>query len=94
VIECPPAQIFCTVNSNTYTIPPATASDNCIGALNFTYQINGATTRSGTGNNASGVFNVGISTITWTVTDACGNASTCTTTVTINPKPAPVIFHN
>jgi hypothetical protein len=94
VITCAPAQIFCAVNSNTYTIPPATASDNCIGTLNITYQITGATTRSGTGNDASGVFNVGISTITWTVTDACGNTSTCTTTVTVNPRPAPVISHN
>jgi hypothetical protein len=94
VITCAPAQIFCVVNSNTYTIPPATASDNCSGTLNITYQITGATTRSGTGNDASGVFNVGISTITWTVTDTCGNTSTCTTTVTINPKPAPIIFHN
>ena len=32
-----------------------------------------------------------VSTITWTVTDACGNESTCTTTVTINPLPTPVI---
>ncbi|THU30207.1 hypothetical protein FAM09_30360 [Niastella caeni] len=94
VITCPPAQVFCAVNSNTYTIPPATASDNCNGTLNFTYQITGATTRSGTGNDASGVFNVGVSTITWTVTDACGNTSTCTTTVTVNPRPAPIIFHN
>jgi hypothetical protein len=94
VITCPPAQTFCAVNSNTYTIPPAAASDNCSGTLNITYQITGATTRSGTGNNASGLFNVGISTITWTVTDACGNTATCTTTVTINPKPAPIITHN
>jgi hypothetical protein len=94
VTSCPPAQVFCAVNSNTYTIPPATASDNCVGALNITYQITGATTRSGTGNDASGVFNVGISTITWTVTDTCGNTSTCSTTVTINPQPAPIISHN
>jgi hypothetical protein len=94
VITCAPAQIFCVFNSNTYTIPPATASDNCTGTLNITYQITGATTRSGTGNDASGVFNVGISTITWTVADTCGNTSTCTTTVTINPKPAPIISHN
>jgi hypothetical protein len=94
VITCPPAQIFCAVNSNTYTIPPATASDNCSGTLNITYQITGATTRSGTGNNASGVFNIGVSTITWTVTDTCGNTATCTTTVTINPRPSPIIYHN
>ncbi|WP_207625685.1 beta strand repeat-containing protein [Niastella populi] len=94
VITCPPAQVFCIVNSNNYTIPPATASDNCSGAVNITYQITGATTRSGTGDDASGVFNVGVSTITWTATDVCGNISTCTSTVTINPKPAPIIYHN
>ncbi|WP_207513765.1 HYR-like domain-containing protein, partial [Longitalea luteola] len=94
VVTCPPAQIFCAINSNTYAIPPATAADNCSGTLNITYQVTGATTRSGTGNDASGVFNVGISTITWTVTDTCGNTSTCTTTVTINPRPAPIISHN
>jgi hypothetical protein len=93
VITCVPERVFCAVNS-TYTILPATASDNCIGTLTITYQITGATTRSGTGNDASGVFNVGISTITWTVTDTCGNTSTCTTTVTVHARPAPVISHN
>jgi hypothetical protein len=28
------------------------------------------------------------------VTDECGNSDTCTTTITINPKPAPIIYHN
>ncbi|MFL5745281.1 MAG: hypothetical protein ACJ751_11475, partial [Niastella sp.] len=94
VITCPLAKLFCEVNNNTYTIPPATASDNCSGALIITYQITGATTRSGTGTDASGIFNIGVSTITWTVTDACGNTSTCTTLVTISSKPAPIITHN
>jgi hypothetical protein len=94
VLTCPPAQAFCVINTNNYTIPPLTASDNCSGALTITYQVTGATTRSGTGPDASGVFNVGVSTITWTVTDACGNTSTCTTSVTINPKPTPIITHN
>ena len=47
------------------------------------YVVSGATSRSGTGTDASGSFNVGESTITWTATDANGNTSTCTTTVTI-----------
>src|ERR1035437_6717743 len=49
--------------------------------LTITFQITGATIRNGTGNDASGIFNPGVSTITWTVTDACGNTATCTTTV-------------
>jgi hypothetical protein len=68
-----------------------TVTDNCNRDLTITYEITGATTRNGTGINASGTFNVGVSTITWTVTDACGNKATCSTTVTINPLPEPEI---
>ncbi len=84
---CPSAQSFCIVASNNYSIPLLVATDNCAGAITITYQVTGATTRSGSGNNASGLFNLGTSTITWTATDACGNVSTCTTVVTINPLP-------
>ncbi|WP_205514704.1 HYR-like domain-containing protein, partial [Longitalea arenae] len=95
VITCAPSQAFCIVSGNTYTIAPLTATDNCSTDLTITYQVTGATTRSGTGNDASGIFNVGVSTITWTVTDACGNISRCTTVVTISPLPATTpITHN
>jgi hypothetical protein len=59
-----------------------TATDNC-GIATITYRITGATTRNGSGNNASGTFNLGLSTITWTVTDVNGNITTCATQVTI-----------
>jgi hypothetical protein len=92
VLTCPPSQTFCEVAGNSYTIPSLVTSGNCSGgSLDITYQVTGATTRAGTGTDASGVFNAGVSTITWTVTDACGNTSTCTTSVTINPLPVPVI---
>jgi hypothetical protein len=95
VITCPAAQTFCEVAGNNYTIPVLVATDNCSAAPTITYDITGATIRNDTGTNASGTFNVGVSTITWTVTDACGNISTCTTTITIQPKPAPkLISHN
>jgi hypothetical protein len=95
-VTCPTVQPVCVVPSNSYTIPPLTASDNCSAnsALTITYTITGATTRSGTGVDASGIFNVGVSTITWTVVDECGNSNTCSTQVTINPKPTPIIYHN
>jgi len=90
VITCPSAQTFCTDAGGNYTIPAPSATDNCSGSVTITYEVTGATTRSG-GTDASGAFNPGVSTITWTATDACGNTSTCSTTVTINPLPNPVI---
>jgi hypothetical protein len=94
---CPVVPPVCVEPDGTYEIPPLEASDNCNGTLTITYVITGATERTSTNNNAtdaSGAFNIGTSIITWTVTDACGNVSTCSTTVIINPKPTPVITHN
>jgi hypothetical protein len=95
-VICPIVSHVCQVAGDSYTIPSLTASDNCspVVSLIITYVISGATTRSGSGVDASGIFHVGISTITWTVTDECGNSNTCTTQVTIYPKPAPIIYHN
>jgi hypothetical protein len=90
-ITCPPSQTFCEVVDSNYIIPEPSVTDNCNRDLTITYDVTGATTRSGTGTNASGGFKVGVSTITWTVTDACGNEATCSTTVTINPLPEPDI---
>jgi subtilisin-like proprotein convertase family protein len=84
VATCPPAQTQCKKSSNTYTIPTLTSNDNC-SIASITYQITGVTTRSGSGSNASGTFNLGLSTITWTVKDASGNTTTCSTNVTIVP---------
>lgn len=64
-------------------------SDNCSAEADMilTYSISGSTTTSGTGN-ASGVFFYnGTSTVTYTITDETGNASSESFTVTVNPKP-------
>jgi autotransporter-associated beta strand protein len=84
VVSAPSAQFFCYTGNN-YTIPGLVASDNC-GIASITYDITGATSRSGSGIDASGTFAAGVSTITWTVTDVHSNVSTATTTVTINAK--------
>lgn len=92
VITCTSSQTYCEVPLETYTIPELVASDNCSGILNTTFIITGSTSRSGSGNNASGLFNIGVSTITWTVVDACGNTSNCSYTVTITALPiAPLV---
>ncbi len=94
ITVCPPDQTFCQVFGNTYNIPLLiNGPDNC-GTVNISFQITGATTRNGTGNNASGIFNTGVSTITWSAEDECHNISTCITTVRINPLPATsAIYH-
>ena len=76
---------FCYDANANYNIPSATTTDNC-GIKLVTYQITGATSRNGNGLDASGNFNVGTSTISWTVTDNSGNSSSASTTVTINSE--------
>jgi hypothetical protein len=93
-ITCPAAQPFCQVAGNNYTIPAATATDNCAGAITFSYVKSGANTGSGSGANASGVYtNAGVTTVIFTATDACGNSSTCSTTVTITVTPTASISY-
>ena len=88
IVTCAANQVFCSNfgGVNNYTIPTLSAKDNC-GIQSITYAVSGATTRSGTDKNASGAFNTGISTVTWTVTDIHNNVSTCSFTVTINALP-------
>lgn len=87
---CPTVSPFCGASNNSYTIPALTATDDC-GITNYSYIINGATQRSGNTNNASGIFNQGTSTITWTVTDDFNNTATCQTVVVVNPNPSVTI---
>jgi autotransporter-associated beta strand protein len=83
VLTVPSNQFFCYGASGSYTVPAPHASDNCgIAAIGHT--VSGATSRSGNGADASGVFNAGQSTITWTVTDVHGNQTTASTVVTVN----------
>lgn len=76
-------QFFCYSQSGSYAVPSLTASDNC-GIASISYSVNGATSGNGNGADASGSFNVGQSTITWTVTDIHGNVDTAATIVTVN----------
>ncbi|MES2239547.1 MAG: T9SS type A sorting domain-containing protein [Bacteroidota bacterium] len=85
----PSSHSFCHEGS-TYIIPTLSATDNC-GVDSINYSISGATSRSGNGNDASGNFNVGVSTITWTVTDIHNNQTTVSNTVSINAPLAVII---
>jgi Secretion system C-terminal sorting domain len=91
VTTCTAEVKFCAATSNSYSIPVFVATDDCADAVTYTYTITGATERNGTGNNASGTFNIGTSVINWTATDSWGNSATCTTTVVINSNPVVTI---
>lgn len=82
-LQCPASQFFCYSNTKNYTVPATTASD-ISGIRSISYAITGATFRSGSGNNASGLFNPGRNIIVWAVTDNAGNTSNCQTIVRIN----------
>ncbi|WP_347839516.1 HYR domain-containing protein [uncultured Draconibacterium sp.] len=68
-------------------------SDTCWpkDSLTLSYTISGATTGSGSGIVSGVSFNVGVSTVTYTVTDPDGNSAECSFTVTIVDVTAPVI---
>jgi regulation of enolase protein 1 (concanavalin A-like superfamily) len=83
VLTAPANQFFCYGQSGAYNVPSLTATDNC-GIASISYSVSGATARNGNGADASGSFNTGQSTITWTVTDIHGNLDTAATIVTIN----------
>jgi hypothetical protein len=82
-------QTFCGT-AGSYTIPALSATDNC-GVTSVTYAVTGATSRTGNGYNASGTFNAGTSTITWTVKDAGNNTTTSSATVVVGAGPVATI---
>ena len=79
----------------------ATATDGC-SSFTLLASLSGATTTSGLLTLNGVAFNAGVTTVTWTALDACGNQSSCTFTVTveagadliitITAAPSPVIL--
>ncbi|MFL5742318.1 MAG: lectin-like domain-containing protein [Flavisolibacter sp.] len=84
-LRCPGSQLFCFNSTGNYFIPLLVENDNC-GIQSTKFVITGTTSRFGSGPNASGPFNPGMSTITWTVLDVNGNTSSCSTQVTVDPQ--------
>lgn len=79
------------------TIDPPVLTDNCdISLLTLSWVKSGATTGSGSGDVNNTLFNVGITTVSYTVTDLWGNTDNCTFTVTVNDQVPPTIIdcHN
>ncbi|MFK8105058.1 MAG: cohesin domain-containing protein, partial [Saprospiraceae bacterium] len=88
-LTCPANASLSTGNdcSASYTIPTTTAVDACTGATTtVTWTADGGTLIGNTLFNAP----VGVTTVTGTTSDACGNESTCTFTVTVVDQTPPV----
>jgi hypothetical protein len=103
-VVCPANQVRNTDPGQcyaTFTPPQPTITDNCPGITKVTWVMTGATTGASplTGINyvpstqfgLTGTTGVGVTTITYTVTDASGNTSTCQFNVTVNDASIPVI---
>ncbi len=86
-IIVPNAPGQCTASVAVGTI---TATDNCPGQT-ISWSTTGATTLSGTGQIGTKTFNVGVTTVNVTVTDAANHTAQCSFTVTVNDTQKPVI---
>lgn len=68
-------------------IAPDTAGDNC-SVYTIAYTLTGATTGSGAHDASGRTFNLGTTTVTYTITDVAGLTASCSFTVTVvNPNP-------
>ncbi|MBK7939748.1 MAG: HYR domain-containing protein [Lewinellaceae bacterium] len=63
--------------------------DNC--PVTITYEITGATIKSGTGDASGSVFNKGVSVVTYTVVDESGNSAVCSFDVEVYDEENPII---
>ena len=68
-------------------------SDTCwpVGSLSLSWTMTGATTGTGLGTVNDLPFTVGVTTVTYTVTDPDGNSASCSFTVTILDTTDPII---
>ncbi|MEY3052907.1 MAG: protein alpha-antigen precursor, partial [Bacteroidota bacterium] len=94
-ITCPPNRDAGTDAGTceaVVALPLPTTSDNCAGAVTLTYTVNNPdNSTDGPFSSAMNAFNyqLGISQVVWTATDAAGNSSSCSHTVSVvdNEKP-------
>jgi gliding motility-associated-like protein len=77
--------------TQTGTAWNATATDNCT-VSSIVATLSGATTASGLTTLAGVDFNIGTTTVLWTVTDGVGNSSSCTFDVTVVDNVDPTIL--
>ncbi|MBP6976731.1 MAG: HYR domain-containing protein [Lentimicrobiaceae bacterium] len=102
VVDNESPAIICP-NDTVFTAPPPECQldikgiadpvlwDNCDSTF-LTWIMEGATTGSGTGSLNDALFDVGITSVTYTVSDTAGNSASCTFTVTVNDQVPPTVI--
>jgi len=93
-ITCPPS-VTDDAADNLCSKVPATLTDPVYGDdcsdVTLTWEMTGATSGNGSGTVTDSTFNVGVTTVTYTVTDENGNTAECSFDVTIVDVTDPVI---
>jgi uncharacterized repeat protein (TIGR01451 family) len=96
-IICPESMVIDADSGMTYatvSLPAPVYSDNCTAfdSIGLSWEMSGATIASGIGIIPDPhLFNVGTTTINYTVTDECTNSNSCQFTVTVEPNDPPEI---
>ncbi len=87
-LVCPSSSTICALasasNALVSGIAPVSVIDNCTPLV--TYSLTGANTSTGTVN-ASGLFNVGLTSVIYMASDAAGNSATCSFSVRVGVTP-------
>ncbi|WP_304199868.1 HYR domain-containing protein [Flavobacterium alvei] len=99
VTDATPPTIACPSNISTTTavgvctrlvnVPSPTIADNC-SVASLSWIMSGATTATGINAIGNYTFNLGITTVQYTVTDSANNTANCSFTVTVNDNQPPV----
>ena len=94
-LVCPGSVVLSNANTSCNQlvtgIPLVSAEDNCP-IVDTTYTLSGATIGSGDDDASGRVFNVGVTTVEYTVSDPAGLTSSCTFTVTVNDTTTPTVI--
>jgi hypothetical protein len=91
-VICPPSDTIFIPSGATSSIVTglvASASDNC-GTASLSFMVNGGSSTSGA--NASGSFPLGVTPVAFTATDASGNTSSCSFSITVFNIPDTVLL--
>ncbi|MBK9335748.1 MAG: HYR domain-containing protein [Lewinellaceae bacterium] len=91
VRDMEPPTITCPMNTSisatgcpvaVYNLQPTNIADNC-GVAGVSAVVTGATSWFGQNDASGALFNPGVSTVVYTVTDICGNSTSCSFSVTV-----------